>query len=104
MKCCVTKPPDLTKESINKSGNIVEHVMVLDSTNNGFRVVYTTAEAVTNEKYEEIRGRPHIRTRFDRLNIEAPKHLALSTRIALPQSLGIVISKLRHHDAVSSYN
>ena len=74
VKCCVTKPPDLTEDSINKSGNIVENVMVLDSTNNGFRVVYATAEAVTNEKYEEIRGRPHIRTRFDRLKIEAPKH------------------------------
>ena len=74
VKCCVIKPPDLTEESINKSGNIVEHVMVLDSTNNGFRVVYATAEAVTNEKYEEIRERPHIRTRFDRLKIEAPKH------------------------------
>ena len=27
VKCCVTKPPDLTEESINKSGNIVEHVI-----------------------------------------------------------------------------
>lgn len=74
VKCCVMKPPDLAEESINKSGNIVEHVMVLDSTNNGFRVVYATAEPVTNEKYEEIRGRPHIQTRFNRLKVEAPKH------------------------------
>ena len=56
VKCCVMKPPDIAEESINKSGNIVEHVMVLDSTNNGFRVVYATAEPVTDEKYEEIRG------------------------------------------------
>lgn len=74
VKCCVMKPPDLAEESINKSGNIVEHVMVLDSTNNGFRVVYATGEAVTNEKYEEIRGRPHIQTRFNRLKVEAPKY------------------------------
>ena len=74
VKCCVTKPPDIAEESINKSGNIVEHVMVLDSTNNGFRVVYATAEAVTNERYEEIRGRPHIQTRFNRLKVEAPKY------------------------------
>lgn len=74
VKCCVTKPPDLTEENINKSANIVEHVMVLDSTNNGFRVVYATAEPVTNEKYEEMRGRPHIQMRFNRLKVEAPKH------------------------------
>ena len=30
VKCCVTKPPDLTEESINKSTSIVEHVMVTD--------------------------------------------------------------------------
>ena len=73
MKCCVTKPPDLTEESINKSGNIVEHVMVTDSTNNGFRVVYATTEPVTNEKYEEICTRPSIRDGFNRLKVEAPK-------------------------------
>lgn len=74
VKCCVTKPPDITEESINKSSDIIEHIMVLDSTKNGFRVVYATAEAVTNEKYEEIRGRPHIQTQFERLKVEAPKH------------------------------
>lgn len=74
VKCCVTKPPDIAEESINKSADIIEHVMVMDSTNNGFRVVYATAETVTNEKCEEIRGRPHIQTRFNRLKVEAPKH------------------------------
>lgn len=74
VKCSITKPPDITEESINKSGNIVEHVMVVDSTDNGFRVVYATADAVTNEKYEEICSRPHIRDGFNRLKVEAPKY------------------------------
>ena len=39
VKCCVTKPPDIAEESINKTPSVVEHVMVLDSTKNGFRVV-----------------------------------------------------------------
>ena len=74
VKCCVTKPPDLTEDSINKNSSIVEHVMVTDSTNNGFRVVYATTDPVTNEKYEEICARPNIRDGFNRLKVEAPKH------------------------------
>ena len=71
-KCSVTKPPDVAKDSINKTADIVENVMVLDSTNNGFRVVYATAEPITNEKYDEICSRPHIRQGFNRLKSEAP--------------------------------
>lgn len=68
------KPPDITEESINKTADIVEHVMVTDSTNNGFRVVYVTIEAVTNEKYEEICSRPHIKKDFEKLRNEASRH------------------------------
>lgn len=73
-KCCFEKPPDLSEESINKSGDIIEHVMVLDSTDNGFRVVYATAEPVTNEKYVEICSRPHVKEGFMRLKYEAPRY------------------------------
>lgn len=72
VKCSVTKPPDLAEHSINKTADIVENVMVLDSTNNGFRVVYATAEPVTNEKYDEICSRPNIQQGFNRLKREAP--------------------------------
>lgn len=48
--------------------------MVLDSTNNDFRVVYATTEEVTNEKYEEIVSRPAIKQGFARLKIEAPRY------------------------------
>ena len=74
VKCCITKPPDLSEESINKSADIIEHVMVTDSTNNGFRVVYATAEPVTNEKYDEICSRQSIKDNFKRLKHEAPRH------------------------------
>ena len=74
VKCCVTKPPDLTEESINKSTSIVEHVMVTDSTNNGFRVVYATAEPVTNEKYEEICSRQSLKDGFTKLKYDAPRY------------------------------
>lgn len=48
-KSCFTHGPDPVNDSINKSAEIVDHVMVLDSTKNGFRVIYATAEPVTNE-------------------------------------------------------
>lgn len=72
VKCCVMKPPDITEESINKTADIVEYVMVTDSTNNGFRVVYATTEPVTNEKYLEICSRQNIKNGFQRLKSEAP--------------------------------
>lgn len=74
IKCCVEKPPDLTEENMNKSANVVENVMVLDSTNNGFRVVYVTAKKVSDEKYKLICTKPSIKSGFERLKIEAPKH------------------------------
>lgn len=36
LKCCLTTDSDSIDESINKSPGIVAHVMVLDSTDNGF--------------------------------------------------------------------
>ena len=54
LKCCLTTDSDSIDESINKSPGIVAHVMVLDSTDNGFRVVYATAAPVTDERFAEI--------------------------------------------------
>ena len=48
--------------------------MVLDSTKNGFRVIYATAEPVTNEKFVEIATRQEIKDGFERLKKEAPIH------------------------------
>lgn len=73
-KCCISKPPDTTDDNINKSTEIVEHVMVLDDTYNGFRVVYATAGAVTNEKYKDIYSRQSIKDGFRRLQYDAPNH------------------------------
>ncbi len=74
VKCCVTKPPDSTKESINEFSDIVEHVMVTDSTQNGFRVVYATSGSVTDEQYQDICTRQSIQDGFRRLKMDAPKH------------------------------
>lgn len=71
-KSCFTHGPDPVNDSINKSAEIVDHVMVLDSTKNGFRVIYATAEPVTNEKFVEIATRGGIRDGFERLKKEAP--------------------------------
>ena len=73
-KICFTHGPDPVNESINKSAEIVDHIMVLDSTKNGFRVTYATAEPVTNEKFVEIAARQEIKEGFERLKKEAPIH------------------------------
>ena len=74
LKCCLTTDSDSIDESINKSPGIVAHVMVLDSTDNGFRVVYATAEPVTDERFAEICDRPGILEGFENLKRKAPEH------------------------------
>ena len=74
LKCCLTPDSDSIDESINKSPGIVAHVMVLDSTDNGFRVVYATAAPVTDERFAEICDRPGILEGFENLKRKAPEH------------------------------
>ncbi|MDR2773978.1 MAG: hypothetical protein LBC19_04420 [Tannerella sp.] len=59
---------------IRSSRKIVEHLNVLDSTYNGFRVVYATKNNVSEARLEEIQSRPHIRTAFKRLQADAPPY------------------------------
>lgn len=73
-KNCLPDSVDPMDNSINKSREIIEHVMVRDSTGNGFRVVYATRNAVTEARFLEIRSRQHIREGFERLQEEAPAH------------------------------
>ena len=65
---------DPLDNSINKSREIVEHVIVTDSTYNGFRVVYATKNSVSPERFSEIKSRTHIRDSFEKLKAEAPIH------------------------------
>ena len=74
LKSCLDSGTDSMDESINKSSGIVAHVMVTDSTHNGFRVVYATAVPVTDERFAEICGRPGVQAGFENLKREAPKH------------------------------
>jgi hypothetical protein len=61
-------------DSIIKSREVVEHLNVLDSTHNGFRVVYATKNNVTKVRLTEIQHRPHIIDAFSRLKTDAPVH------------------------------
>ena len=74
VKSCIPDGVDPMDNSINKSREIIEHVMVRDSTGNGFRVVYVTKNPVTEERFREIRSRQHVREGFERLQREAPEH------------------------------
>ncbi|PXV57439.1 hypothetical protein CLV62_15223 [Dysgonomonas alginatilytica] len=76
LKECFGEKPDPMDDSINASREIVEHIMVLDSTRNGFRVVYATENSVTKQRLEEIRNRPVIVDAFKRLKADAPVHFS----------------------------
>ncbi|GAB6119574.1 hypothetical protein [Dysgonomonas termitidis] len=74
IKDCAGNGIDPMDDSILKNTGIVGHVMVMDSTYNGFRVVYVTAGPVTGERLEEIKSREHITGAFERLQHDAPVH------------------------------
>lgn len=74
IKGCVRNDIDPMDNSINKSREIVTHLHVVDSTKNGFRVVYATTNAVTEERLLEIRSRKAILDAFGRLQHDAPLH------------------------------
>jgi len=74
IKSCIGSAIDPLDDSINKSREIVSAFKVVDSTYNGFDIVYTTKNAVTKERLEEIYDRPHIREAFQRLKTEAPAY------------------------------
>ena len=74
IRACLPDKVEPIDNSINQEVEIIEHVMVMDSAYNGFRVVYVTANAVTDKRFDEIRHRPHIREGFERLKREAVQH------------------------------
>ena len=74
VKACVGDDIDPMDNSINTSREVVEHVIVTDSTYNGFRVVYATKNSVTPERFAEIKSRAHIQASFEKLKREAPRH------------------------------
>lgn len=74
IKGCVGDDIDPMDNSINKAREVVTHLHVVDSTHNGFRVVYATTKAVTAERLEEICSRKPILDAFKRLQHDAPVH------------------------------
>lgn len=74
IKSCAGSDIDPMDNSINKAKEFVEHVKVVDKEGNGFRVVYVTTNAVTEERLEEIRSRKPIQDSFRQLKHDAPLH------------------------------
>jgi hypothetical protein len=72
IKNCIGNGIDPMDNSIISSREIVQHLEVVDSTYNGFRVVYATKNNVTKTRLEEIRSRPHIINTFKQLKTDAP--------------------------------
>ena len=71
---CAGSKVEPIDNSYMKAFGIIEHVYVLDSTQNGFRVVYVTTDPVTDARLDEIRHRPAIQTAFTTLQRDAPMY------------------------------
>lgn len=74
IKSCVGSSIDPMDNNINATREIVDMFNVVDSTNNGFRIVYATENNVTMERLKEIQNRQHIKDAFSKLKTEAPLH------------------------------
>lgn len=74
-KACFEKRKDPIDNSFLTAQRVVDDdVLVVDSTFNGFRLVYVTKNQVTVERVTEIRSRQHIKYGLKKLANEAPKH------------------------------
>lgn len=104
VKGCLPDKVDPMDNSINKAREIIEHVMVRDSTGNGFRVVYVTKNPVTDKRYAEIRSRQHIREGFERLKEEAPAHFGGSLLEADICDFALYASRFHIDDDICIHN
>lgn len=64
--------PDPIDDKAIKSREIIRHLFVTDSTNNGFRLCYATIKEVTPERYQLMLGDQAMRDSFKRLETLAP--------------------------------
>lgn len=60
--------------SIMRSRCDYERMMIVDSTGNGFELLYYTTEAVTDLRFEEINSRKHLIDSYKKLKNEAAAH------------------------------
>lgn len=91
LKECIAEKTDPMDDSINSSREIVAQIMVVDSTRNGFRVVYATENSVTRESLEEIKRRSHIMYAFDRLKKDAPVYFGNMTETDIYDFAGFAV-------------
>lgn len=68
------KEPDPLDNDINRTRRLVDKINVVDSTHNGFQIVYATVHDVSEGRLEEIRKRPLVNEGFKRLKLDAPLH------------------------------
>lgn len=74
IKGCIGDDIDPMDNSINKEQMVLTETWVIDRNGNGFKVLYTTANAVTKERWHEIFSRKHIWDAMEKLQAEAPLH------------------------------
>lgn len=74
VKGCIGNDINPLDNSVNKAREIVAHVIVVDSTNNGFRVVFSSKDEITKPRLEEMQSRRSLNETFDRIKTEIPKH------------------------------
>lgn len=91
LKECIAEKTDPMDDSINSSREIIAQIMVVDSTRNGFRVVYATENSVTKERLEEIKKRPHIVDAFERLKNDAPAYFGNMTETDIYDFAGFAV-------------
>ena len=72
IKSCVGTKIDPMDDSINATREIVHIFNIVDSTYNGFRIVYATKNNVTSERLKEIQSRKHINDAIKKLHADAP--------------------------------
>lgn len=78
-KECFGEKTDPLDNSFLQSQQIINEIIVADSTYNGFRVVYVTKNPVTNKRWEEISSRQHIKDNQKKLMEDAPLHFGNMT-------------------------
>lgn len=60
--------------SVNKAREIVKHLIVVDSTYNGFRVVFASKDEITKPRLKEIQSRISLINTFKRIKTETPQY------------------------------
>jgi hypothetical protein len=74
VKGCMGNDINPLDNSVNKAREIVTHVIVVDSTHNGFRVVLASKDEITKLRKKEMQSRTSLNETCDKIKTEALLH------------------------------